>query len=210
MKLDGEEHSKSQANTKAKLSRTGWYFLGILMHLDQIYWKICLRRRLGGSKSQKMLPRPGAASKIEDREVSRLPQGSWKLSPDRPKRGHGEANYHPHSHFKGQIHSKSLRNCSEFAPTGWKCEICEISKIIEKTMVFRWFSMIFGGHEHGKSKKARYFGILSSLGLIFNANFVENAKTICKIAKWGGPEAPKGWPGMPKRRKKSLTFRQVH
>ena len=38
--------------------------------------RICLGRRLGGPKSQKMLPRPGAASKIEDRGVSRLPEGS--------------------------------------------------------------------------------------------------------------------------------------
>ena len=92
VKLDGEERSKSQANTGAKLSRTCWCFIRILMHLDQNYWKICLGRRLGGPKSQKMLPRPGAASKIEDRGVSRLPQGSWKLSPDWPKRGQGEAN----------------------------------------------------------------------------------------------------------------------
>ena len=92
VKLDGEERSKSQANTGAKLSRTCWYFIRILMHVDQNYWKICLGRRLGGPKSQKMLPRPGAASKIEDRGVSRLPQGSWKLSPDWPKRGQGEAN----------------------------------------------------------------------------------------------------------------------
>ena len=92
VKLDAEERSKSQANTGAKLSRTCWCFIRILMHLDQNYWKICLGRRLGGPKSQKMLPRPGAASKIEDRGVSRLPQGSWKLSPDWPKRGQGEAN----------------------------------------------------------------------------------------------------------------------
>ena len=39
--------------------------------LKNLSWKAS-----GGPKSQKMLPRPGAASKIEDRGVSRLPQGS--------------------------------------------------------------------------------------------------------------------------------------
>ena len=76
----------------SKAIRTCWYFVRILMHFGQNYWKICLGRRLGGPKSQKMLPRQGTASKIEDRRVSRLRQGSWKLSPDWPKRGQGEAN----------------------------------------------------------------------------------------------------------------------
>ena len=76
----------------SKAIRTCWYFVRTLMHFAQNYWKICLGRRLGGPKSQKMSPRQGAASKIEDRGVSRLAQGSWKSSPDWPKRGQGEAN----------------------------------------------------------------------------------------------------------------------
>ena len=68
--------------------------------------------------------------------------------------------------------------------------------------------MIFGVHEHGKSKKTRYFWILSSLGLFFCRKFTEIAKQIGKLAKQGGPEAPKGWPGTPKRRKKSLALRR--
>ena len=91
-------------------------------------------------------------------------------------------------------------------PTGWKCEICEISKIIEKTMVFQRFSVIFGVHEHGKSKKTRYFWILSSLGLFFCWKFEEIPKKIGKIAKQGGPEAPKGWPGTPKDEKNHWLF----
>ena len=68
--------------------------------------------------------------------------------------------------------------------------------------------MIFGVHEHGTSKKTRYFWILSSLGLFVCGKFEEIPKKIGKLAKQGGPEAPKGWPGTPKRRKKSLGFRQ--
>ena len=75
-------------------------------------------------------------------------------------------------------------------------------------MVFQQFSLIFGVHEHGKSKKARYFWILSSLGQFFCGKFAEIAKKIGEIAKQGGPEAPKECPGTSKKRKKSLALRQ--
>ena len=42
---------------------------------------------------------------------------------------------------------------SELMPTGLKPEISEIIKIIEKTKAFRWFSLIFGVLEYGKSMK---------------------------------------------------------
>ena len=71
-------------------------------------------------------------------------------------------------------------------------------------MIFNDF-WSFTSMEH---KKTRYVWILSSLGLLFCGKFEEIPKKIGKIAKQGGPEAPKGWPGTPKRRNKSLIFRQ--
>ena len=58
----------------AQVFRTWWYFGWILMHFDQNSWKICLGTHLGGPKSQKMLPRQGKASKIEDWGDPRLPK----------------------------------------------------------------------------------------------------------------------------------------
>ena len=38
--------------------------------------------------------------------------------------------------------------------------------------------MFFGVHKHGKSKKARYFWILNSLGLFFCGNFADVPGTL--------------------------------
>ena len=62
--------------------------------------------------------------------------------------------------------------------------------------------MTFGVHEHGKSKKTRYFWILSSLGLFF---FVENSQKLRnrsgKLPNREAQRLPKGGQGRQKGEK---------
>ena len=55
-------------------------------------------------------------------------------------------------------------------------------------------------------EKVCFFHLLFSSFFLWK--FADIAEKIRKIAKWEGPETPKGWPGTPKRRKKSLARRQ--
>ena len=137
----------------AQASRTWCYFNRTLIRILQ---KMSSKAS-GGPQTTKMLPRQGKASRINDGGVPRLPQEGWKLSPIWPKRGQREANWRLHNNFKSQIHWKSWKNLPELMPRRWKPEICEIDKIIEKTKVFQWFSMIFNVLELGKSRKNTFF-----------------------------------------------------
>ena len=68
--------------------------------------RICLGRRLGGPKSQKMLPRPGAASKIEDRGAQDYPKEAESCPQIDPREAKGKQI----SPFTVILRGKSIQN----------------------------------------------------------------------------------------------------
>ena len=136
--------------------------------LESLSWKAS-----GGSQVTKHVTKTRQGIKNRGLKSPKIAPWKLKLSPDWPKRGQGGANYSRHKHFKGQIHSKSLKNCPELVPTRWKYENCDISKIIEKAMVCHWFLM-FWSMENRKTYD--FLGMISSLGAIFHRKFAEIMK----------------------------------